>query len=150
MSENKKPIVFAIFGDEKFISWTYGMFTQLVKHPKLYGNSQDQINTCNSNFDSKLKRYYENKPVEELVDNVDIIDKKLTGSGALKLFDTISNISTPRDILDDYSKFSFKCFEIDLDYGKHNDWKYPTHEEFDEALAKIDLDNPINTHIYDR
>lgn len=146
---NRQNIVFAIFGDDKFISWTYGMFTQLVKYPKLYGNSQGQIATCQSNFRSKMKSYFEAKEPEEFVDS-DFIDKKITGTGVLKLVDHLVDASTPKDILDNYKEFSFRCFEIDLDYGAHNNWKYPTNEEFDIALSKIDLTAPINTYNYDR
>lgn len=52
--ENK--IVFALFGDGKFISWTYGMFTQLVDYPKVYTESNHQIEIVQKNFYSKIKR----------------------------------------------------------------------------------------------
>lgn len=145
MEENKdKPIVFAIFGDDKFISWTYGMFTQLVTRPKLYGYSQEQIKTCTRNFKSKIKSYLDNKSII----NADEM-QSLQGREIADTINTLNDITTPKHILDNYTNFSFNCYQLNLEYGKSNGWTYPTDEAFNVALKEIDLSNPISTYKYD-
>lgn len=145
MEENKdKPIVFAIFGDDKFISWTYGMFTQLVTKPKLYGYSQEQINTCTRNFRSKIKSYLENKKPIDL-NEANSVNAFEVGY----MINTLNDIATPKHILDNYTNFSFNCYQLNLEYGKSNGWAYPTDEVFEAALNEIDLSNPISSYKYE-
>jgi len=59
--ENKNQIVFAIFGDSKFIAWTYGVFMQLVRFPKVYDESDRQIEIVLSNFESKISQIHYSK-----------------------------------------------------------------------------------------
>jgi len=71
---NKENVIFAIFGDNQFIAWTYGMFTQLVKYPKIYGNSERQIEVVLTNAKSKIRRLKEASNLANINPALSIID----------------------------------------------------------------------------
>lgn len=112
--ENKNKIVFALFGDGKFISWTYGMFTQLVNYPKVYTESQHQIEIVQKNFYSKIERI--NKESEF---------HKNPGFEGMIIVDQSQNKES--DILRNYSNFELRMYYL------------PDSED----VSEINLDMPI-------
>lgn len=112
--ENKNKIVFALFGDGKFISWTYGMFTQLVNYPKVYNESDHQIEIVQKNFYSKIRRI--NKESEF---------HKSPGFEGMIIVDQGQNKES--DILRNYSNFELRMYYL------------PDSED----VSEIDLDIPI-------
>ena len=69
-----KNVIFAIFGDNQFIAWTYGMFTQLVKYPKIYDNSERQVEVVLTNAKSKIRRLKEDSNLAHINPTLSIID----------------------------------------------------------------------------
>ena len=107
-------IVFALFGDGKFISWTYGMFMQLVNYPKVYTESQHQIEVVQKNFYSKIKRINKESKLGEL-----------EGLAGLTIVDYGENKES--DILRNYSNFELRMYYL------------PDSED----VSEIDLDIPM-------
>ena len=107
----KNKIVFALFGDGKFISWTYGMFTQLVDYPKVYTESNRQIEVVQKNFYSKIKRinkeseFHKNPGLEEMI----IVDQSQNKES--KILSGYSNFELRMYYLPE----SENVLEIDLD-----------------------------------
>lgn len=102
-----KQIVFALFGDGEFISWTYGLFTQLSSYPKIYNESERQIDIVVDNFKSKIKRL-------SVPSNLAIFDK------ALSIIDNSQN--KEKEILSKYKTFELKMYYLtdilDIDLEK--------------------------------
>ena len=120
MDEIKNKIVFALFGDNNFVAWTYGLFTQLVDYPKVYSESERQIDVVVSNFNSKIKRRFENS---------DLLSKMPNAPG-LSVIDNSQN--KERDIL-----CNFKEFELRMYYLPES-----------ENLSEIDLEKPVKSFGY--
>jgi hypothetical protein len=55
--ESRKTICFAYFADNKFIGWYSDTFGTITKNsPKLYGNSEEQLETISKNFRHKVQK----------------------------------------------------------------------------------------------
>lgn len=72
-----KSICFAYYADGNFIGWYAGTFGGVRDYPKLYGNSERQLEIVKNNFTNKLKKINET--------SFDEAKKDLTGLAALKL-----------------------------------------------------------------
>jgi hypothetical protein len=55
----KKTIAFAYYADNKFIGWYGGTFGPVSDVPKLYTNSESQIDVVTKNFRNKIKKINE-------------------------------------------------------------------------------------------
>lgn len=100
MSNSK--VIFAMFGDNQFIAWTYGMFTQLVKFPKVYGNSEYQIDIVTNNAKSKIRKLKEKSTFALINPGLVLIDERQ---------------NKEKNILEDYTTFElgvYYCEEADL------------------------------------
>lgn len=93
-----KEIIFAIFGDGKFISWTYGLFMQLTTYPKVYNESDRQIEVVLSNFKSKIRRLQEVSNFNDKVEGLDIID---------------NSQNKEKEILSKYTNFELKMYYLE-------------------------------------
>ena len=60
-----KTIAFAYFANDEFLGWYGGTFGSVASTPKLYGNSEHQLETIEKNFKYKLKRVNESSFKEE-------------------------------------------------------------------------------------
>jgi hypothetical protein len=100
MSNSK--VIFAIFGDNQFIAWTYGMFTQLVRFPKIYGNSENQIDIVTNNAKSKIRKLKEKSTYALINPGLGVIDE---------------GQNREKNILENYTTFElgvYYCEEADL------------------------------------
>lgn len=99
---SNKNVIFAMFGDNQFIAWTYGLFTQLVKFPKVYGNSEYQIGIVTDNAKSKIRRLKEKSAFALIKPGLALIDE---------------GQNREKNILEDYTTFElgvYYCEEADL------------------------------------
>lgn len=105
MNKMSKQIVFALFGDGEFISWTYGLFTQLSSFPKVYNESERQIDIVVDNFKSKIRRL-------NSVSTLSTIDP------ALSIID--NNQNREKEMLSKYKVFELKMYYFESDLSKIN------------------------------
>ena len=55
--KNRKPICFAYFADGKFLGWYADSWGSIRKDsPKIYGYSEDQVETITKNFRHKMSK----------------------------------------------------------------------------------------------
>lgn len=97
---DKNKVIFSIFGDNQFIAWTYGMFTQLVKFPKVYENSEKQINIVINNAKSKIRRLKEKSSLNLIVPGLGVIDE---------------GQNREKDILENYTTFELGIYHCEED-----------------------------------
>ena len=71
----KNTLICAIFADDKFLSWTYGMFMQLVDFPKIYSKTDSQMNTILKNFNSKIEKLKEVSNLNRSIPAFTLIDE---------------------------------------------------------------------------
>lgn len=120
--ENKKDkMIFAIFGDGEFISWTYGIFMQLVDVPKVYSHSESQINTVVSNFRSKIRN--------------------LNTSSELGLAIIDSGQNSEKKTLSKYKEFDLRMYLIDIE---REDPGYYSEDKLKKIISNIDV-NDMNS-----
>lgn len=118
----KNKVVFAIFGNGNFISWTYGMFTQLVDFPKIYDESEKQIEVVVKNFYSKIRK----------IKNPINLSQYHPG---FKLVDLGSEHDN--SILSNYSEFELKMYYI----GDKEEYSQ-------DDLNSINLETPVKVFPY--
>ena len=125
----KNSIAFALFGDGKFISWTYGLFVQLTDRPKVYPDTEEQIQIVVSNFKTKIRKLHEVSELGNILPQLILID---------------SGQNKDKEQLSQYKEFELKMYTTDFydgpDPEQKGKWIYYTDEQMENWIAKVDLE----------
>ncbi len=114
-TKTAKSICFAYFADGKFIGWYADSFGSIRKDsPKLYSNTELQIQTITNNFRLKLDKIGKTSNLGSLVNGLDILD---------------NSINQDKSTLSQYKEIKLRIVECSEYDGMNPDFDKSKYEE---------------------
>jgi len=147
----EKNICFAYYADNQFIGWYGGTFGPVSNIPKVYTDSESQIDTITKNFNYKLKKINDSTLEEYLskADNVNLAIQGLTFSSQdllkgkkveLRIVECpFYDGPNPDFKVEEYKALSQKRREL---MGQLNIWDKEISHERTELIRKFDEEHP--------